>query len=206
MTIFNRIKRWASRRPQTYVAGCSIAQLQALFSQPLVRDSRAKANQSEFVSLEPAGVQAYYLSLMTSEEEIQPLHALIEPGLTLLSEKRSHGLVVKRFADASAIRGLVVSLSTQAFNSTTVQLVSNDAHLLNAVQCAGFVVPPPWVAFEDYPPSWWSANMQGAQGYYNDNYFLAYFTRLSDAQRQAYYLRYHATAEWIASLALMLDE
>ncbi len=48
--------------------------------------------------------------------------------------------------------------------------------------------------------------MQGAQGYYNDNYFLPFLTQLSDTERQAYYARYEATDERIKALELMYDD
>ncbi|AHZ67976.1 hypothetical protein OU5_0897 [Pseudomonas mandelii JR-1] len=45
--------------------------------------------------------------------------------------------------------------------------------------------------------------MQGAQGYYNDNYFIPFLTQLSDLERMKYYARFGATNEWIERLELM---
>ena len=48
--------------------------------------------------------------------------------------------------------------------------------------------------------------MQGAKGYYNDHYFLPFFTRLSGLEKQAYYTRFDASDEWIESLELMYSD
>ena len=48
--------------------------------------------------------------------------------------------------------------------------------------------------------------MEGAQGYYNDNYFLPFFTQLSGSERLTYYARFEATHKWIKALELMYDD
>lgn len=47
--------------------------------------------------------------------------------------------------------------------------------------------------------------MQGAQEYYDNNYFFSFFTQLSDIEKQSYYSRFGATDEWIERLELMYD-
>lgn len=47
--------------------------------------------------------------------------------------------------------------------------------------------------------------MQGAQGFYNDNYFFAFFSALSPAERSDYYAKYSAPKDWIRSLEMTLE-
>ena len=89
---------------------------------------------------------------------------------------------------------------------SNIRLVTNSAGLLDTIAGEKFSVAPPWVAFKGYNASWWGGHMQGAQGYYNDNYFLPFLTQLSDTERQAYYARYEATDERIKALELMYDD
>jgi hypothetical protein len=49
-------------------------------------------------------------------------------------------------------------------------------------------------------------NMEGAQGYYENNYFFPFFTSLNTNEKQAYYARFNATEEWINRLELMYDD
>ncbi len=69
---------------------------------------------------------------------------------------------------------------------------------------------PPWVNFNRQGGSVFnqrqqSGDMQGAHGYYNDNYFAPFFTNLSGAERDVYYAKFNATNEWINSLELMYN-
>jgi hypothetical protein len=61
------------------------------------------------------------------------------------------------------------------------------------------------LVFEGYDASWWGGDMQGAQGFYNDNYFFPFFSALSPAERSDYYAKYSASEDWIRSLERTLD-
>jgi hypothetical protein len=84
-------------------------------------------------------------------------------------------------------------------------MVTNSIDFLSVISHEKFSTPPPWTVFDGYNPSWWGGDMQGAQGYYNDNYFLPFFTQLSETEKQEYYARFEATDEWIKSLTLTYD-
>jgi hypothetical protein len=47
--------------------------------------------------------------------------------------------------------------------------------------------------------------MQGAQGYYDDNFFYSYFMNLNSEQREKYYLKYDASQDWKNALELFYD-
>ncbi len=206
MKFFSRIKAFIKQDPKEQIIGYSISELKAVFTEPMLHTSRALPDQPRAVSLEDAGVPACYASLLIDGDDIHKFLALVESSFKLANERTFNGLPVKRYEGAQKNEHLIFSTSTREFNSVTMRLVTNSTDFLNAICREKFVVPPPWIAFEDYDPSWWGGNMQGAQGYYNDNYFFPFFTRLTEAERRAYYARYSATDEWISSLGLMSDE
>ena len=205
MSIFSRIKAFIKQESKEQIVGHSIPELQSVFVKPLISESFLPSFL-KITSLEEVGIPAYYTSLLIDQKDTLNFLALVEANFNYATEKTFNDLLVKKYSNALRDEHLIFFTSTREFNAVTVRLVTNSAGFLNAISGEKFSVPPPWVAFEGYNPSWWGGHMQGAQGYYNDNYFLPFFTHLSDSERQAYYARFEATDEWIKALELMYDE
>ncbi|MGF6154657.1 hypothetical protein [Pseudomonas fluorescens] len=206
MSFFSRIKTFVRQDPKEQVVGYSIAELKSVFTEPLLRTTHTQSGQLRAVSLEDAGVPAYYASLLIDGSDVHTYWALVESSFKFVNEKVFDDLPVKRYESTKKNEHLIFSVSTREFNSVTVRLVTNSTDFLNAIRREKFAVPPPWIAFKGYNPSWWNGNMQGAQGYYNDNYFFPFFTSLSEIERRVYFARYNATDEWVNSLGIMYSE
>ncbi|WP_458379344.1 hypothetical protein [Pseudomonas chlororaphis] len=206
MNFFSRIAGLFERAPKEQIAGYSLSELQSIFTEPLPHTTPAQPLPLRAVSLEDTGVPAYYGALLIDGSDRDSFQALIESSFTLPHERSFNELPVRQYENAQNNQRLICFISSREFNAVTVRLVTNSTDFLEAVQRQRFAVPPPWIAFEGYNPAWWGAQLQGAQGYYNDQYFLPFFTGLSEAEKRAYYARYTATQEWAASLALIGDE
>lgn len=206
MSFFSRIKTFVRQDTKEQVVGYSIAELKSVFTEPLLHTTHTQFGQLRAVSLEDVGIPAYYASLLIDGGDIHTFWAIVESSFKFVNEKMFDDLPVKRYESTKKNEHLIFSVSTREFNSVTARLVTNSTDFLNAIHSEKFSVPPPWIAFDGYNPSWWGGNMQGAQGYYSDNYFLRFFKGLSEIERQIFYARYNAADEWISSLELMYDE
>ncbi|MGE7956186.1 hypothetical protein ACQKQA_06215 [Pseudomonas sp. NPDC089530] len=198
MSIFQRLKRLMARSPQEQILGYALPELQAVFTAPLPHPA---PTLPRIVSLAHTGVQACYCAVLIDAQDLSSFQTLVEPHFTLTHERSFNDLPVRQYENAQHKQQLICLVSTREFNAVTLRLVTNSPEFLDAIHRQRFAVPPPWIAFEDYPPSWWGESLQGAQGYYNDQYFLPFFSSLSEVEKQAYYARYHASEDWIASLA-----
>ena len=185
-------------------AGYSLKVLQSYFVMPL---SVARLpNLPMMTSLEQSGVLACYLSLLTEQNDVNRFRQWVDSSFQKAKESTFNGLRTFEYEDALSKERLIFFTAKQAFNAVTIHLVTNSARFLDWLNHEKLAVPPPWVAFEDYNPSWWGGNMQGAQGFYNERYFLPFFTSLSDAEKQRYYARFNASAAWIEQLDLMYGD
>ncbi|MFJ7793748.1 hypothetical protein [Pseudomonas sp. NPDC096950] len=200
MSLFSRFKTVLKQRPEEQIVGYSISELKAVFDKPL---TDFMTTYPQAASLENSGIPAYYSSFLIDNEDAGIFWALVESNFSYETEKRFNHLPVQQYANNPKNQHLVCFTSNDAFNSTTVRLVTNSVDFLDIIHRERFAVPPPWIAFEGYNPSWWGGNMQGANGYYNDSYFLPFFTGLNKAQKNAYFTKYGATDAWIDSLELM---
>lgn len=205
MSIFRRIKTLIRRGAQEQVAGYSIPELKSVFTEHLSRLTRPLTDYPQVASLEDFGVSAYYSAFLIGDEDVHKFSVLVGSNFRFKTEKPFNDLPVKRYFDIRENQHLIYFRSDGEFNSATIRMVTNSVEFLSIIQSERLAVPPPWIAFEGYNPSWWSDDMQGAQGYYNDNYFSPFFTNLSGAEREIYYARFNATDEWIKSLELMYD-
>ncbi|RON47811.1 hypothetical protein [Pseudomonas frederiksbergensis] len=187
------------------VVGYSLPELKSVFAEPLSPLIRAMADYPQVVSLEGIGVSAYYSAFLATDDDAVEFEALVESNFRFVAEKPFNGLPVKLYSDTRKNEHLIYFKSDAEFNATTIRMVTNSVDFLSVIQNVKLAVPPPWIAFAGYKPSWWGGAMEGAQGYYNDNYFLPFFTRLSSSERQQYYAKFHASDEWIKSLELMYD-
>ncbi|MBU6956702.1 hypothetical protein KRR23_02925 [Pseudomonas sp. CVAP len=206
MSFFSRIKTFVRQDPKEQVVGYSISELKTVFTEPLLHTTHTQSGQLRAVSLEDVGVSAYYASLLIDGGDIHTFWMLVESSFKFTNEKIFNDLPVKRYENAQKSESLIFFTSTREFNSVTVRLVTNSTGFLNAIHRESFAVPPPWVAFEGYNPSWWGISMQGAQGYYNDIYFFQYFKNLNEVERRTYFARYSATDEWLISLGSMYND
>lgn len=203
MSLFSRFKALARQAPKEQVVGYSPDELKVVFTAPL---ARLPADSPPAVSLENIGVPAYYSSFLIDKEDAEHFWALVESAFRYETEKPFNDVLVKQYANTEKNHHLICFTSDEAFHSTTVRLVTDSIDFLDSVHRERFAVPPPWVAFEGYNPAWWGGAMQGANGYYNDSYFLPFFTGLNAAEKNAYYVRYGATDAWISSLELMYGD
>ena len=153
----------------------------------------------------PAGIQAYYSSFVIDKAEVAGVENLINERFTSVNERVFNGLVVTRFQHRLSNEQLIFSISYKEFNSATIRLITNSSELLSMLSETKIAAPPPWLVFDGYEASWWGGDMQGTEGFYNDNYFFPFMSSLSPAERTAYYARYSASEEWIRSLKLTLD-
>ncbi|PMY34684.1 hypothetical protein C1Y35_23635 [Pseudomonas sp. GW456-L14] len=205
MSFFNRIAGLFDRAPKEQIAGYSRSELQAVFTEPLPH-TPALSLPLRAVSLEDTGVPAYYWALLIDGSDRHAFQALIESSFTLTHERSFNDLPVRQYENAQNHQRLICFTSTREFNAVTVRLVTNSTDFLEAIQRQRFAVPPPWMAFEGYNPAWWGTQLQGAQGYYNDQYFLPFFTGLGETEKRAYFARYTASQAWAASLMSISDE
>ncbi|MCO8311749.1 hypothetical protein [Pseudomonas mandelii] len=205
MSIFSRIKTFVRRGAQEQVVGYSIPELKSVFTEHLSCLTLPLTDYPQVVSLEDFDVSAYYSAFLICDEDVHNFSALIGSNFGFKTEKPFNDLPVKRYSDIRENHHLIYFTSHGEFNSATIRMVTNSVEFLSIIQSERLAVPPPWVAFEGYNPSWWAGDMQGAQGYYNDNYFAPFFTNLSGAEREIYYEKFNATNEWIKSLELMYD-
>ncbi|WP_122447555.1 hypothetical protein [Pseudomonas viridiflava] len=206
MSLYSFIKRLIGQAPKEQIIGYSISELKSVFTEPLLPAQPPLPHQLRAISLEDAGVPAYYASLLIDGDDIRKFLAYVESSLNFADERKFNDLPVKRYESAQKNQNFIFCASSREFNSITIQMVTDSIDALDAIGRERFAVPPPWIAFEGYNPSWWGGNMQGAQGYYNDNYFFPFFKKLSSGERRAYYARYDAVDEWVNSLELMCDD
>lgn len=200
MSIFRRIKTFVARSPKEQIVGYSVPELRSVFTEPLLHLTRPLPDYPQALDLKGAGVPAYYSAFLIAVEDADEFAALVESNFNWVAEKSFNDHPVKRYSDTQKKEHLIYFKSDAEFNATTIRLVTNSIDFLSIIQGMRLTVPPPWIAFEGYNAAWWGGNMQGAQGYYNDNYFFPFFSRLSDSQRQAYYVRFEAANAWIESL------
>lgn len=206
MSLFSRFKAFMRKEPEEQIAGYSLLELKAFFSAPTVVTDNQLPEYPQAVYLGNAGIPAFYSTFLISDEDTLPLLSLIELNFTYKSEKQFNGLPTKKFVNNETNKKLVLFISTREFNSTTVRLITNSVDFLNAIALHKFATPPPWVVFQGYNPSWWGGDMQGAQGYYSDNYFFPFFSQLSRSDKQEYYAKFEATHEWISHLELIFAD
>lgn len=205
MSLFQRLKHLMAREPREQILGYSRPELQAIFTAPLPSPAPILPALPHLVPLTHGAVQAYYCALLIDAQDLDSFQALVACRFALIHERRFNDLPVRQYANAPHDRQLISLISTREFNAITLRLVTNCPEFLEAIHRQRFAVPPPWIAFEGYPPAWWGESLQGAQGYYNDQYFLPFLSSLSDAERQAYYARYNASEAWMASLASLTE-
>lgn len=189
---------------QEQIAGYSIPELKKTFSRPLAYTSLP--TQPPTTSLEDAGVGAFYSQFLVNLSDFVEFETIIKHCFQKTAERSFNGHLVFEYKNVTNEDQLIFFSSTSEFNSVTVRLVTDSMAFLTMLSDKKFAVPPPWVAFEGYEPSWWGGDMQGAQGYYNDSYFMPYFSRLSSSEKQSYYAKFHATDEWIARLDLLYND
>ncbi|ROL84814.1 MULTISPECIES: hypothetical protein [Pseudomonas] len=206
MNFFSRIAGLFDRAPKEQITGYSLSELQAVFTEPLKHTTPALPLPLRAVSLEGTGVPAYYGALLIDGSDRDSFQALIESSFTLADERSFNDLPVRQYENLQHHQHLICFISTREFNAVTVRLVTNSTDFLEAIQRQRFAVPPPWIAFEGYDPAWWGTQLQGAQGYYNDQYFLPFFTGLGETEKRAYFARYTASQAWAASLMSIGDE
>ncbi|MGL6244515.1 hypothetical protein [Pseudomonas sp.] len=206
MSFFSRLKSLIKKEPEEQIAGYSVTELKTIFTSSFTNINSRLPEYPKSTSLEGLGIPAFYSSFLIDNKDIQIFLALTESNFKYKSEKIFNGLPAKQYVSEEIKEQLVFFTSTREFNSTTVRMVTNSVDFMNIISREKLVVPPPWIAFEGYNPSWWGGDMQGAQGYYNDNYFLPFFTQLSDLEKKEYYARFEAADEWIESLNVMYGD
>ncbi|KIF63442.1 hypothetical protein NX10_08890 [Pseudomonas fluorescens] len=205
MSWLGRMKKVFKTTPEEQIVGYSVVELKSIFGITITEAVAGHRNYPVYSALTPAGIQAYYSSFVIDKAEVAGVENLINERFSPVNERVFNGLVVTRFQHRLSGEQLILSISYKEFNSATIRLVTNSSQLLSRLSETKIAAPPPWLVFDGYEASWWGGDMQGAQGFYNDNYFFPFFSSLSPAERTAYYARYSAPEEWIRSLELTLD-
>jgi hypothetical protein len=201
MKLLSRIKAFVKPASRKLFAGYSEQALKTRFASPLPNANLPKL--STVASVEASGINAYYVSLLMVADDLCKFQRLMESHFQKIDERTFTDLTVFEYEDVAKQELLIYSPSTTEFNALTLRIMTNSVEFLSSLGNQTFCVPPPWIAFDGYPASWWGGNIQGAQGFYNDNYFLPYFIQLGDAEKQAYFARFQASTEWIEQLTLM---
>ncbi|UST92431.1 MULTISPECIES: hypothetical protein [Pseudomonas] len=199
------MKKVFKTTPEEQIVGYSVVELKSIFGITITEAVAGHRNYPVYSALTPAGIQAYYSSFVIDKAEVAGVENLINERFSPVNERVFNGLVVTRFQHRLSGEQLIFSISYKEFNSATIRLVTNSSELLSLLSETKIAAPPPWLVFDGYEASWWGGDMQGAQGFYNDNYFFPFFSSLSPAERTAYYARYSASEDWIRSLELTLD-
>lgn len=205
MSFFSRVKSIFKSTPDEQVLGYSALELKSIFGKALIEEAGEPSDYPVHTLLVPAGIQAYYSSFVMDKADVIELQELIDEHFLKVDERAFNELVVTRYQHQISKDELMFSVSHKEFSVATIRLATNSVELLRLIKEKKFAVPPPWIAFEDYEASWWGGDMQGAQGFYNDNYFFPFFLALSVEERNEYYTMYSASSEWIKSLELTLD-
>ncbi|VVO73565.1 hypothetical protein PS847_01439 [Pseudomonas fluorescens] len=205
MSWLGRMKNVFKTTPEEQIIGYSFVELKSIFGIRITETVGGPRNYPVFSALTPAGIQAYYSSFVVDKAETADLENLINERFSPIDERLFNGLVVTCFQHRLSDERLIFSISYKEFNSATIRLITNSSELLSMLSETNIAAPPPWVVFDGYEASWWGGDMQGAQGFYNDNHFFPFFSSLSPAERTAYYARYSASEEWVRSLELNLD-
>ena len=188
---------------QEQIAGYTKQELKSLFSRPL--DHTNLPAQPPTTSLENADICAWILQFLIEPKDLIELESLVDSHFRKKTERTFNDHPVFEYESALSGDRPIYFASTREFNSVTIRLITNSLEFLTMLNRKKFAVPPPWFAFEGYEPAWWGGSMQGAQEYYDNNYFFSFFTQLSDIEKQSYYSRFRATDEWIERLELMYD-
>lgn len=203
MNIFSRIFSSFKSTPEEQIIGFSRQELEKLFPPPL--PTAYSSAYPVASSLQNIGIHAYYSCLLIDNQDQAEFQRLAESSFHRENERLFNGLPVFECRNPLTADRLIYFISYREFNSVTVRLVTNSPDFLISLDQKKFAVPPPWIAFENYEPSWWGGNMEGAQGFYDNNYFFPFFTKLSEIEKRDYYTRFSATEEWINRLNLMYD-
>lgn len=202
MSLFKKILTPASN---DHILGYSIKELSRIFRKEPENIDNGMTKYPLTSSLSANGINAYYLPLLIDNADAEHFKNLISRNFLLVDTQIFNELTSTHYQNPEKTRSLIVSISHKEFNSTTIRLITDSSEFLKTLSQEHFSVPPPWIAFEGYEPSWWGENMQGAQGYYNENFFLPYIERLTADEKNTYYARYSAPDEWVKSLTLMLE-
>lgn len=205
MSWLGRMKNVFKTTPEEQIIGYSVVELTSIFGISLTETVGGHRKYPVFSALTPAGIQAYYSSFVVAKAETAGIEHLINERFSPINERLFNGLVVTRFQHRLRDERLIFSISYKEFNSATIRLITNSSELLNMLSETNIAAPPPWLVFDGYEASGWEGDMQGTQGFYNDNHFFPFFSSLSPAERTAYYARYSASEEWVRSLELTLD-
>lgn len=205
MTILHRIRRIFSPEPQEQVLGYSLSELQALFQNSTVTvNPDSLGRHPKIDSLAAVGIHAFYVSQLIDKREVECFLNRVNSYFTLETKRMFHDTAVVQCKGRKENERLCY-LIAEEFENSVIKLVTDSTTFLNSLGECNFSVPPPWIAFKDYNPKWWGGNMQGAQGYYDDNFFSPYFTNLNREQRAKYYVKYDASQDWKNALELFYD-
>lgn len=205
MTTFSRIKNLFNSEPAEQVLGYALSELLQLFPNPAVNGLTGLLNAyPKISSLEHAGVHAVYAMLLLDKSDIGNFLELVDGRFVLESTRQFQDTAVKQYKSINANKRLCF-LVVDEFKGHVVKFVTHSLDFLGGVDQCHFAPPPPWIVFEGYNPLWWGRPMQGAQGYYDDNFFAPFFLSLGTKQKKSYYQKYALSPDWDKALALFYD-
>jgi len=138
---------------QEQITGYSKQELKSLFARPLAQTDLPV--QPPTTSLESADICAFFSQFLIDPKDLVEFESLVEFHFRKNTERTFNDLPVFEYESALSGDRLIFFASTREFNSVTIRLITNNFDFLTMLSRKKFAVPPPWIAFEGYEPSWW---------------------------------------------------
>ena len=206
MSILQHIRQIFNPDPKEQVLGYSPSELQLLFQNSTVSVNPNFLGKSpKIIPLDTIGINVFYASQLIDKREIELFLKRVDSYFVLETKRMFNGVDVVQYKGRKENERLCYLISEE-FENLVIKLVTDSTQFLNILYECDFTVPPPWIVFKDYNPKWWGGgSMQGAQGYYDDNFFYPYFMNLDREKKENYYIKYDASQAWKKQLELFYD-
>jgi hypothetical protein len=205
MAIFRRIKNFFHSGSGAQVLGYSPAEMRLLFQKRSIADHARFINPyPKKSSLAAAGIHAVYAALLIDKSDLANFMALVDYHFLPELNRQFQGALVMQSKSMKGDERLCFLIADE-FGGHTIKFMTDSLDFLNNMDQCWFAVPPPWAAFKGYNPEWWGGPMQGAQGYYEDNYFSPFFRILNAEQKKGYCEKFGAGPDWAKALELYYD-
>ncbi|MGZ3237568.1 MAG: hypothetical protein ACXU8A_09365 [Burkholderiaceae bacterium] len=202
MAFFDRIKKVFSSEPKEQVLGYSPAELKEIYQNPNATVNPVfSKNYPAKHSLAHVGINAFYFAQLIDKRDLEVFLNRVNADFKSVANRQFNGSEVVQCKSKTDETKLLY-LNADEFGGSVIKIVTDSVFFLNSIADCNFHVPPPWIAFDGYNPAWWLGNLQGAQGYYDSNFFSDFFRAMSVEQREEYYVKYQASPEWRSRLDL----
>jgi len=205
MKIREKIKSFLKFGPKEQILGYSIDELKVIFPRSLSEWTVPVDGYPRISRLISVEINAFYFSLLIDRHDENSFLSLIEHHFLLEASRKFNEAEVTQYRSKNDNERLVCLIGDE-FEGKVVKMVTNDVDFIKSVLDFGFSVPPPWIVFRGVKPYWRPGAMQGAEGYYDDNFFSPFYEGLNEVERAEYLLKYSANDEWRKIIQLFYDE